>query len=362
MLSKEKGFVLQGLDHFSKQEIKEFWEGWEPKNDKPKILGVGLSCTFRCNLKCVYCYAGDKEPLPDELTLEEQKSIITQAKKLGAETVIICGDAEPLMDKNLLGIVEHGYRNEITCVVVSNGISLGDDKLAMNIHGMKSKEVASTLYNLGSSLVIKMESITSELYNQIVGVKDAYRKFMQAVNNIMEVGFGNGIERESDILTRVCFSSVVMVNNIDELPAMKEFANQRNAQYICKLPSLVGRALENLEMMFPVSRYEEIRRHLSKFTAKRETLMVDTPRCMAWHYGPVIDIRGEIRECYTSPCNHQNRIGNIREKSLEELLKRRNTIYDITINDFCPVKTRINRELEAKGLHRIWDVESKDRL
>ncbi len=356
----EKKIVLRGLDHFGEEELKNYWKDWNPKKDEPKILGLGLSCSFKCNLKCIYCYVGKKIPSSNELTLEEQINLIDQGKKLGTKTVILCGDGDPSMDKNLLPMVKHAHKLNITMVVVTNAVMFGDDNLAKTIHNNKSaKEVAQFLYDNGTSLVIKMDSITPEIYDNIVGIPNCYKKFKKAIENIKAIGFNKGEERENDIVTRVSFSAVVMKNTIDEIPKMKEFADNMGAQFICKVPSLVGNALDNLNVMFSVDKYEEVREYFKPYTAKRETLMVDVPRCMAWHYGPVIDIKGEVRECYTSPCDEDNRIGNIRETSLRDLMKKRNQIYDVTLQDYCPVKTRINKEFTDKKLDKIWKIEEE---
>lgn len=340
MVAPKLTYVLNGLDSFAQDELDNFWRNYDPKTDDPKIIGIGLSCSFLCNLKCIYCYAGEKVPDTDELTLSEQKDLISQAKNLGAKTAIMCGDGEPLMDKNLLPIVEHCNQNGITVIVVTNGTIMGDDLIAKKIHGIDGRNVAKFLYDKGASLMIKMDTLDPQKYNNIVGVKGAYEKFKMALTNIFEVGFAKVKESTKGLITRVAFSGVVMKHNLDEVPAMKKFANDRNTQFICKLPSLVGRALENLDVMFPVEKYEKIRSYLSKYTAKRETLMVDANRCMAWHYGPVVGIKGDVRECYTS----SHSIGNIRNTSLKELLKIRNQKYDVTSKDSCPVKTRINRD------------------
>lgn len=357
----KKMLVLKGLDHYSTEELNKFWEEVNLKTDSPKILGIGLSCSFKCNLRCIYCYAGPKIPSSDELTLEEQKDILDQAKELGAKTAIICGDGDPLMDNNLMAIVEHGWRNGIIIVVVTNGIILGDDLRSQSIHKKTAKETVLYLHEKGASLIIKIESLNQQRYDKIVGVPGSYLKLMKAINNIKEIGLNRLEEGEFSDVTRLCFSAVIMKHNIHELAVLKDFSDSINAQFVCKVPSLVGDALKNLELMYPVEEYEEIRRLLGKFSAKRETLMVDIPRCMAWHYGPVIDIRGEVRECYTSKCKGE-RIGNIRENSLKDLVIRRNQIYDIRCNDFCPVKSRINNECLAKGKKKIWTVIKEEEI
>lgn len=358
----KKKLIARGLDHWTEEEIDKFWQGWDPKVDEPRIRSVGLSTCLSCNLKCIYCYAGEKKRLEDELTCEEQKGIIIQAEELGAEVVLICGDAEPLMDENLVDIVEQAYKSDMFPVVVTNGVMLGNDKLAEKLHGMSAYELTQLLYDYGASLVVKMDSIKPERYDKIVGVKSTYPKFMNAVYNIGNVGFTNIMERQNGFLTRLAFSTVTMRINITELEEMKNFANSINAQYICKLPTLVGNALENIDLMFPPGSYEKIRSEiLNKISAKRETLLSDGMRCMAWHYGCVIDNRGEVRECYTAPCSAENRIGNIREYPLVELLKRRNKIFNLFMNDVCPVKKRINEDLMKKEGKVLYPLKPNTR-
>jgi MoaA/NifB/PqqE/SkfB family radical SAM enzyme len=346
---------LMGLDYYNKDFLKNYWENYNPKI-KTKILGVSISSSNICNYKCIYCYAGMQKPKENELCLEEQQSILTQAEALGAKTVVICGDGEPTLDKNLLSMVSHAAKIGMNSIIVTNGALFGDDTLSQKIFKMDGESALQYLYNNNASLIVKLESLDQEKYETIVGVKGAYGKFRKAVERMAKIGFNKMNKTRDDCLTRLAFSAVIMKNNIEELATLKEFADKMYAQFICKLPSLVGRALENIDNMFEVAEYEKIRKKLFGYTAKRETLMVDTPRCMAWHYGPCIDVTGEIRECYTSACPANKRIGNIRETPLKELIRKKNELYDPMINDFCPVKTRINKEFQERGMAKIWNI------
>lgn len=352
---------LLGLDSFSKKELDEFWSGYDPRQDEPRILGVNISTLNVCNLRCVYCYAGRHQPRPHSLTLDEHKSVITQARALGARTVTICGDGEPTMDGNLTDLVSHAGGHGMHSVIVTNGIIFGADETCLRTHGLRGAALLRFLHEHGASLVVKMDSLKEERYDTIVGREGTYGTFREAIHRMVEAGFNQTIQREDATVTRLSFSAVVMKSNVDELARLQRVARSLRAQFVCKLPSLVGNALDHIKEMFAVAEYERMRGAILGYTAKRETLMVDTPRCMAWHYGPTLDCEGEIRECYTSPCPAGHRIGNIREHSLSDLLRKRNRQYDITTADFCPVKARINRELEENGLGRLWKAEEGER-
>jgi MoaA/NifB/PqqE/SkfB family radical SAM enzyme len=355
--------AVRGLDHYSKDEIEKFWKEWSPEN--PKIRAIGLSTPKICNLRCIYCYAGsDRVRSKNELTLDEYKRIVDEAREIGAEVALICGDGEPLMYKYLVELVQHIAEREMYPVVVTNGIALGDDHLSKKVHGMDSFRLCETLYDCEASLVVKMDSITKEIYEKIVGVPGTFDKFMNAVENIQNVGFNRIIgEVDGKKITRLAFSAVVMTLNIHEVRKMKEFARKMNAQFICKLPSLVGEAVKHSEVMFSPEDYEIIRETLlNKISDKRETLLADGMRCMAWHYGIVIDDCGEVRECYTSPCTPENRVGNIRERSLKELLRIRCQKFDILMNDVCPVKKRLNEEWMKRKGRPFYKLKESDIL
>ena len=232
---------LRGLDDYSIEEIKRYWEGYNTKEDKPKILGVSLSCSDVCNLKCIYCYAGtEKKPHKNELSLEEQNKIMSDGKELGARTVVLCGDGEPTMDRNLVPMIKHAKANNMIMIIVTNGVIFGDDETCKKVHNITGEELLKTIYDCDGSLILKLESLIEEKYDSIVGVQGSYKKYRKAVERISDLGFGKCEEG----VTRFAFSSVIMKNNIDELKDLKEFADSLNAQYICKLPSLVGNSLE----------------------------------------------------------------------------------------------------------------------
>jgi len=115
-----------------------------------------------------------------ELILDEYKRIVDEARELGAEVALICGDGEPLMCKHLVELVEHIAEKEMY-PAVTNGIALGDDVLSQRIHGVDSFKLCEALYENEVSLVVKMDSITKEIYKKIINVPSTFDKFMRAV-------------------------------------------------------------------------------------------------------------------------------------------------------------------------------------
>ena len=143
-------------------------------------------------------------------------------------------------------------------VIVTNANIFGDDELCKKIHDINSINFLKDIYNSNASIIAKVDSLVEDKYDTIVGKQKAYKYFMCGINRAIEMGFT--LDKRDKEVTRLSLSSVVMKNNISELMDLKKFAESIRAQYICKLPSLVGNALENVDSMFEVSEYEKIRK------------------------------------------------------------------------------------------------------
>ena len=58
---------------------------------KNRLLSMEIEFSRLCNFRCAYCYVDDPNRNPNELTREEIKKTILQAKELGAGKIIILG-------------------------------------------------------------------------------------------------------------------------------------------------------------------------------------------------------------------------------------------------------------------------------
>lgn len=339
----KKELVLRGLDSFAPSEMDDIWEA--KSKGKPRLLVIGLSTTDGCNYKCVYCYGPDfKDQGGSKLTLAEQCDLLDQAAALGAKTVLICGNGEPTVDPDLLGMLEKASELGMTSVVVSNGYACGDDKTAEKFHGMSASDFTQRLYDLGASLMIKLETLDPELYDATVGLNGAFAGFEVSLDNIYRVGF-NKLDTSGKGLpvTRLAFSCVVSKSNFFEVPSLKDYSRAHSAQFIAKFPSFLGRAEENKGYYFSPTEDATVwlREHyVREYSEKPETLTCDDVHCAAWSYGTVISAYGDVRLCYSADVPDDQTIGSVRDASLEELLMNREEIFfDLLLRgESCHIK------------------------
>lgn len=342
--------ALKGLDDFTREELEQFWQ--EKDKDITRILSVGISTRDTCNLRCVYCYGDQNTRAANLLSLDGQIGIISQAYGLGAKTLIVCGDWEPAMDENLMPIIERAFGYNMTTLIFTNGVVMGDDHLARRVHGVSAKELSRFLFDHDCTLMVKLDSLDHQVYERIVGVEGSYDKFRSALSNLAEAGYGHVTTNKFFSVTRWAFANVVLRDNIEELGRIRDFAVERNAQLICKLPAIVNRATEHADMMFPTTEYDQLReKYVNRYSYKKETLTL-AERCLAWFYGIVIDNEGNARQCYTIPYRAGEGLGNVRDYSLAELLTRKKLDFELNKGWPCPAKNTLHANSTPLGQKR----------
>lgn len=347
--SKKDPYRLWGIDNYGKPELDAL-RARRDAGDKTAILSVCVSMTRMCNVRCWYCYAlHNKSVNPEQLSLEEYEDLIEQSAQLGAKTMIICGDGEPTYDRKLLPVMRMGAERGMKPVLVTNGTIMGHDNLAKQLHGVDARGLTQAIYDTGASLLVKLETLDPALYEQILDVPNIWEKFERGVQNIVDVGFGKTWKEPAGTYTRLSFTGICTRQNKDEIPKMLSWARERGGQYICKVPSPTGGALEHTDdYLFGPAEVHAVRDYIAELSDKRETLtpiVLDADKCMtclAWHLGPVITEDGHYVECYTSTTN---KFGNIREKSLAELIGQRG--QDTGFDNPCPIKDRLYSQLMA---------------
>ncbi|MDP7466978.1 MAG: radical SAM protein [Candidatus Woesearchaeota archaeon] len=125
---------------------------------KPFILSHLL--TQRCNLDCPYCLWKDNKA--NELSLEQIKTIHTDAAKTGFKAVFLWG-GEPFLRKDLLEIVQHDKKLGWRVTIATNGCFVRKDALPYIDEMLISLDVASSKQD------------------QIVKGKNVFKKVQEAI-------------------------------------------------------------------------------------------------------------------------------------------------------------------------------------
>lgn len=275
------------------------------------LLSIELEFTKKCNLRCLYCYSSAGKPAKNELKIDEIKSVVLQAKKLGAKKIILLGGGEPLLYEGFKEIVEYINLLGLQQILFTNGALI-------------NKEIAQFLYQTKVPVVIKHNSFKHEVQDMLADVNGAFRHINKGLKILMEIGY-------PDRNAALGIQSIICKQNIDELPSMWIWARERGIIPYFEMLTFQGRAKENLDLIVPVPEIKEIFERLemidnSKFGIKWDSHpTIAAFSCKRHLYSCLINSQG-----YVQPCTGIDLyVGNIRENPLAEIINSSPVIMNL---------------------------------
>ena len=252
---------LEGnLDEFSLNPAVEIIPFEMKFSDYPVLSELAL--TYRCNLKCEFCYAGcncTTNPAKDvkEMSATEVERIIERIFNDAKVPSISFTGGEPTLDKNLSRYISFAKNLGMRINLITNGTLISNDyanELADN--GLDSAQVS-------------LEGITSITHDKIVNSKGAFAKSISGVENLKSAG----------ILTHT--NTTITKTNLSESFQIPKFVHEKlgNDRFSMNLIIPTGSAAINDKLTV---RYSEIGKHLKKIITESKKYNVN----FMW-YSPV---------------------------------------------------------------------------
>jgi MoaA/NifB/PqqE/SkfB family radical SAM enzyme len=275
------------------------------------LLSVELEFTRKCNLRCIYCYSAAGEAEAGEMSVPEMKSVISQANDLGAKKIILLGGGEPLVYEGLEEIVEYIADLGLQQVLFTNGT-------------LMTKRTANFLKSCNVSVVIKNNSMKPGVQDELAGVKGAFERIRQGLENLMSAGY-------PDEGTMLGVQTVICRQNICELPEMWAWARERGFVPYFEIMTSQGRAKDHPDLAVSLPEIKAVFEKLEEIDK--------TSFGVAWHSHPTIAAFSCKRHLYSCLVNSQGfvqpctgvdmPVGNIREKPLAAILSESPIIDDL---------------------------------
>jgi radical SAM protein with 4Fe4S-binding SPASM domain len=296
---------LKGLD-FSKEQI-------ENCISNNSVLRLSLALSKKCNLECPFCYANEYRPNPEnnnqeELSFEEIKDVIIQAKENGARTVGLVG-GEPLIYPKIKEIVSFINSNNLVPLIFTNGTAMNE-------------ELAKFFYDNNVSIIVKFNSFDNpEIQDKMVGsVKGTFYKIKNTIEILTKEGFNNTIP------TRLAIETVISRENISQIPNIFRFARKNNIYPYIELITPAGRGKRYLDILTK----KEAKEIFYKLLRIDETEFGYTwiPRppqvaatCKYYFTALYVKPYGKVQPCPTVNIE----LGNLKKEKLSEILNKPQT-------------------------------------
>jgi len=295
-------------DQYRTRVVKGTPKHLSRKGELDSFTYLMINLEFLCNYNCSKCFNQGKDRTKydaDEiLSLGERLDAVRQAEDLGGKVVVIAGEGEPSMHKDIRTLVEAINSHNVTPIIYSNG-RLIDEELA----GFYRKNNAV--------IVISLDSLNPERYDKLTGTTGQLECVLRNIEGIRTIYGGPVVEGDLNVLNVALNTTVSSVNH-DEIAAIKRFCAD-DIYFICNPIVKLGAAATNWKKLIrkgeAVEDFKKLIGHMSEsggpLTLGKDGL------CNYSKWGIAINPAGHFMTCaYTNKTD--GLLGNIRDTSLRQ--------------------------------------------
>lgn len=284
------------------------------KGTIPPLRFLMFKMTNYCNSDCAYCshaVSKSQKEVKSELPFELIENTILQAKAMGVTAVSVNG-GEPLLHRDLLRIVSLCSNNDITPVLMTNGLllpeyweKLGEAGLRYIIISVDSFDKKNYEMQRGASFEKAMEGIEAALRLK--------NKFGASVHITSVLTKENAILLP-DMIARLTDKGIWMqISPYHHFnPHQKDELSITSAG---EIQSLTNCLLEMKREGYLIANSKGFIEHLPDFFLKKKRIP-DNYECLIGYTNLFIDAYGNVKPCWASCFDS---LGNIKEKSLKEM-------------------------------------------
>lgn len=185
----------------------------------PRIFGLQIEVTARCNERCIHCYIPNaKKDSGMDMELSLILRVLDEAKEMGTLQVTFSG-GELFMHKEIDKILRHARKNDFSIIILSNLVLL-------------SKNHISLLKQINPSLVqVSLYSMKAEEHDAITLVKGSFYKTKNAIERLVSADIPVQISCPVMKLNRKSYKDVLVYARKLRIKAQTDFIMMAQADH-----------------------------------------------------------------------------------------------------------------------------------
>lgn len=285
--------------------------------DNHWLFTACLELTYRCNEKCIHCYADTPFDNGEELTTAEYRDVIDQLRDLGCMGVLVTG-GEATLRQDFFEITEYIKKCGMLVDVYTNGLHLSE-KFLDRLIALKPNSVSFSFYGG-----------TPEIHDLVTTVPGSFEKSLKSLMTVKCSGIDTYIK------------TVVMRENVDDYENLLRLGKRLGVSILSSLsimPSHGGKSAEPYRLL-DTEKYVEILKLQEKYELAdfgREVHKRGNYICASGLDALSIDPFGGVHPCNAQPML----LGNVRNDRLRDIwenstqLKSLQSIRPIDLSDKC---------------------------
>ncbi len=275
-----------------------------------RLLSMEIEFSRQCNFRCPYCYVDDIPSISDEMSPEQIRDVLVQAKALGARRIIVLG-GEPMVYPRIFEMLDFIGELGMEVELFTNGTRM-------------DRDAARFLFERNVKVVLKMNTRDPELQDILSGFKGAHDIIQSALHNLGEVGYPG----EGKILA---ISSIICRHNADELVDLWRWLRDRNIEPYFEMLTPQGRADRNENLQIDSEQAREIFERIAEVDRTEYGRQWDPQpplvgnRCLRHQFSVLVNACGDVLPCVgvTIP------VGNVRKRKLKEIIEDSEVMQDL---------------------------------
>lgn len=286
-----------------------------------RLLHLDYEFGTGCSLRCCYCFRAEdaRDGSDRPMSFEKWENVVEEAAGLGLKSVKLLGQGELMEHKQFFRVIEAFSQRGITPLLFTAAHVIGDDELCRKIHGMDGVSACRRLYELGASVMVKVNSFVPEIQDRIVGRQGYTEKRNRGLERLIAAGFTDHNP------TRLGLEVAMM------RPGKEELVDIYNLKFMLNvyidldpfMPCGLTREAENLEfeltfdekMEFYRAVYENNIRFGAPF--RGVSPYAGGQVCSQLGYGLYVNVYGKVFPC---PGAHQE-LGDVANSSLKSIFE-----------------------------------------
>jgi radical SAM protein with 4Fe4S-binding SPASM domain len=300
-----------------------------------RLLSIEIEFSRKCNFRCPYCYVEQDDGNADELSPDEFRGVILQARALGARKIVVLG-GEPMLYPHIAEMTMFMRKHSMDVEMFTNGTNM-------------TPQMARFLMAHRVRVVMKMNTRDERLQDLLSGREGANQIIRAALKNLRSAGYP-GEERLLGV------SSVICRDNYDELIDLWQWLRDQNIEPYFEMITPQGNAARNEWLHIDGRRVEQIFRTISALDRacygrvwEPQPPLVGA-RCLRHQFSCLVTSRGDVMPCVGVTIT----VGNVRERSLGDIIANSKVIQELrdyrrTIKGPCLTCDKANECYGCRG-------------
>ena len=275
-----------------------------------RLLSMEIEFSRICNFRCSYCYVPEKKECRGELSRDEIKDVILQAKALGAGKIIILG-GEPSIYPHIEEMIRFLVEQDFGIEMFTNGTGItGDFAQFLALNRVR--------------IVLKLNSMDPEVQDRVAGRKGAYDIIQKALAALKGAGYPS-----QELF--LALSTVICQPNFAELPDMWTWIREEGIEPYFEVITPQANALDNIWLSVDSDKLKELFTALARIDREKFDREWDPQpplvgnKCMRHQVSCLVTATGEVTPCVGVTIA----LDNVRNNSLAHILKNSEVVNNL---------------------------------